>query len=70
MAAISRPLLALIAALALVAAIWLTIPRPGPVAVRHTPLAPVGQIQKARDASALSDATNARLQAAAEQAGR
>jgi hypothetical protein len=70
MAAISRPLLALVVALLLGVAMWLAVPRPGPVAVRHTPLAPTQQIQKAQDASALSDATNARLQAAAEQAGR
>jgi len=70
MAAIPRPLLALVVILLLGAAMWWTIPRPGPVAQRHTPLAPAGQINKAQDASAVSDAANRQLQQRLEEAER
>ena len=67
----SRPLLVLaVVAFALVAA-WLLVgqPQPQPPARSHTPVAPVQKIQQAQDASAMSDAANARLQAAGDQAG-
>jgi len=70
MAAIPRPLLALLVAILLLLAMWWTIPRPGPVAVRDTPLAPTGQIQKADDASAVSDAANQQRQQRLDEAGR
>ncbi len=70
MAAVPRRMFALLAAFVVGAMLWLAVPRPGPVAVRDTPLAPTGQIQKAEDASALSDASNRRLQQRLEDASR
>jgi len=70
MAVIARPLLALLAAIVLLLVMWLTVPRPGPVAVRDTPLAPTGQIHKATDASAVSDEANRQLQQRLDEAAR
>jgi hypothetical protein len=71
MAQASRPLIALVAVTFALVAMWLLVgqPQPHPPAQSHTPFAPIQQIQQARDASAVSDAANARLQAAGAQAG-
>ncbi len=50
--------------------LWLSALRPEPVAVRHTPLAPVKSIPRAEQASSVSDKANAELQAALEAADR
>jgi hypothetical protein len=71
MAQASRSLIvAVVVAFALVAC-WLLIgqPQPQPPARSHTPLAPLQAIPKAQDAAAASDAANAQLQAAGDQAG-
>lgn len=70
MAEFKRPLLILLTGIVLLALLIVAMPRPHPVAVRDTPLAPTQQLRKADDASAISDAANRRLQQAAEQAGR
>ena len=59
-----RPLLILIVGAVLLVGALLLAPRPKPPAVSNTPLAPVQAIQQAKDAAALSDAANARIQAA------
>ncbi|HEX4364118.1 MAG TPA: hypothetical protein VHZ75_06160 [Solirubrobacteraceae bacterium] len=68
MAHYARPFLILAVASVLLVCGLLFMPHPKPPAVSHTPLAPIEAIQKAHDASALSDAANARLQAAGDQA--
>jgi len=68
MAQASRPLIIVVViAFALVAG-WLLIgqPQPQPPARSHTPLAPLQAVPRAQDASAVSDAANARLQAAGD----
>jgi hypothetical protein len=64
MAQLSRPLLLALAATVALVAVWLVALRPKPVPVRYTPLAPIQAIPKAHDASAISDAANAKVQAA------
>jgi hypothetical protein len=65
-----RPLLIVAAATLILIALFVSMPRPHPVAVKNTPLAPISQIEKARQAAAISDAANARLQAASAAAGQ
>ena len=65
MAALSRPLLAILAAAVVSMVLWLVALRPEPVAVRHTPLAPTQAIPQAGQAAAISDEANARREAAA-----
>jgi hypothetical protein len=65
MAQLSRPLLLALAATVALVAVWLVALRPKPVPVRYTPLAPTQAIPKAVQATAISDAANAKLQAAA-----
>jgi hypothetical protein len=64
MAQLSRPLLVALAATVALVAIWLVALRPKPVPVRYTPLAPTQAIPKAKEATAISDAANAKVQAA------
>jgi hypothetical protein len=61
---VSRPLLIALAATVALMAIWLVALRPKPVAVEDTPLAPTKAIPQARQAAAISDAANAKAQAA------
>lgn len=68
MAHVSRPLLIALAATVALMAIWVVGLRPKPVAIEHTPLAPTKVIPRATRASAISDAANAKLQAAAANA--
>jgi hypothetical protein len=68
MAHYARPFLILVVASVLLVGGLLFMPRPKQPAISHTPLAPIQAIQKAQDASTLSDAANARLQAAGDQA--
>lgn len=70
MAEFKRPLLIVLAGMAILVALVIGLPRPHPVAVKDTPLAPISQIQKARQASAISDAANAQLQAASQAASQ
>ena len=70
MAEFKRPLLIVLAATIVLIALLVAMPRPHPVAVKNTPLAPISQIEKARQASAISDAANAQLQAASQAAGQ
>lgn len=56
-------LIALAATIAL-AAVWLVALRPKPPDIADTPAAPVTAVAKAKDAAAVSDAANAKLQAA------
>jgi hypothetical protein len=70
MAEFKRPLLIAVAAAVVLLALIVAMPRPHPVAVRNTPLAPVQAIQKARAVSGLSDRANQQLQAAGDAAGR
>ncbi len=65
-----RPLVILLVGVVMLILLVVAMPRPRPVAVKDTPLAPTTQIQKADDASAVSDAANEQLQQALEQAGR
>jgi hypothetical protein len=59
---VSRPMLIALAATIALAAIWLVALRPKPADVAGTPAAPVTAIAPARDASAASDAANAKVQ--------
>jgi hypothetical protein len=59
---VSRPMLIALAATIALAAIWLVALRPKPTEVAGTPAAPVKAIAPARDASAASDAANAKVQ--------
>ena len=61
---VSRPLLIVLAATVCLMAVWVVALRPKPPAVESTPLAPTQAIPKANQASAISDAANAKLQAA------
>jgi hypothetical protein len=67
---VSRPLLIALAATVALVAIWLVALRPKPVAVESTPLAPTKVIPQANQAVAISDAANAKTQAAAANAGQ
>jgi hypothetical protein len=64
MAHVSRPLMIVLASVVALMALWLVALRPHPVAVENTPLAPTRAIPQAEQAAAISDAANARLQAA------
>ncbi len=64
-----RPLLIAVAAAVVLIALLVAMPRPHAVAVKNTPLAPVQQIDKARQAVSISDAANAQLEAASRAAG-
>ena len=68
MAQVSRPLLIALAATVALVALWLVALRPGPVAVENTPLSSTKVIPQANQGSAVSDAANARLQAASAAA--
>jgi hypothetical protein len=68
MAHVSRPFLVVIAATAVLIATWLVALRPKPVAIENTPLSSTKVIPRANQASAVSDAANAKLQAAAANA--
>jgi hypothetical protein len=70
MAEFKRPLLIVLAATIVLIALLVAMPRPHPVAVKNTPLAPISQIDKARQAVSQSDAANAQLQAASQAAGQ
>lgn len=70
MAEFKRPLLILLVGVVLLILLFVAMPRPRPVVVRDTPFAPMTQIQKATDASAVSDAANQQLQQSLDQAGR
>jgi hypothetical protein len=61
---ISRPLLILMGLAVMLMAVWMVALRPKPVDVKDTPLAPTTQISKAKGAAAVSDAANAKIQAA------
>jgi len=69
MAQASRPLLAVVTVAFVLVTAWLLIgqPEPQPPARSNTPFAPLQAVPRAQDASAASDAANARLQAAGEQ---
>ncbi|MGI8730366.1 MAG: hypothetical protein ACR2LK_10320 [Solirubrobacteraceae bacterium] len=69
MAESKRPLLILLLGVVVMILLVVAMPRPGSVAVRDTPLAPTTQIEKAEDASAVSDAADERLRQSLEQAG-
>lgn len=58
----TRPLLILVIGAVLLVGGLLIAPRPKPPAVSQSPLAPVQAIEQAKDAAALSDAANARIQ--------
>jgi hypothetical protein len=60
---VSRPLLIVLASTIVLAALWLVALRPKAPDVADTPAAPVTAIAKAKDASAASDAANAKVQA-------
>jgi hypothetical protein len=64
MAQLSRPLLIALASTVALVAVWLVALRPKPVPVSATPLAPTLAIPKAEQATATSDAANAKVQAA------
>jgi len=68
MAQASRPLIIVVVIACALVAGWLLIgqPQPQPPARSHTPLAPLQAVPHAQDASAVSDAANARLQAAGD----
>jgi hypothetical protein len=68
MANVSRPLLIVLAATAALLTVWVLALRPKPVAIENTPLSSTKVIPKASEASAVSDAANAKLQAAAAAA--
>ncbi len=68
MAHVSRPLQIALAATVALMVIWVVALRPKPVAVENTPLAPTKAIPQANQASAVSDAANAKLRAAAAAA--
>jgi hypothetical protein len=67
----SRPLLAIVVIAFVLVTVWLLVgqprPQPQPPARSNTPFAPLQAVPRAQDASAASDAANARLQAAGEQ---
>jgi hypothetical protein len=64
MASVSRPLLIALGATVVLLAVWFLALKPKPVTVDSTPLAPTQAIPQAKQASAASDAANAKLQAA------
>jgi hypothetical protein len=68
MAHVSRPMQILLAATVTLLVFWVVALRPKPVAVENTPLAPTKAIPQANQAAAVSDAANAKLQAAATAA--
>ena len=68
MAGASRPLLIVLAATAALVAVWIVALKPKPVAIENTPLSSTRVLSQADQASAISDAANARLQAAAAAA--
>lgn len=68
MAHVSRPLLVVLAATVALMVVWLAALRPKPVAIGSTPLSATQVIPQANQASAVSDAANAKLQAAAAAA--
>jgi hypothetical protein len=61
---VSRPMLIALAAVVVLAGVWLVALRPKPVSVDKTPLAPTKAIPAAKQAGTKSDAANAKLQAA------
>lgn len=61
---VSRPMMIVLAATVALAAIWFVALRPKPVSVDKTPLAPTKAIPAAKQASATSDAANAKIAAA------
>ena len=67
---VSRPLLIALAATVALLAVWLVALRPQPAAVSDTPLAPTQAIPQAQQAAAISDAANAKVQAAAGDAAQ
>ncbi|MEA2186127.1 MAG: hypothetical protein QOK16_1138 [Solirubrobacteraceae bacterium] len=68
MDSVSRPLLIALGGMVVLLAVWLVALKPKPVAVDKTPLAPTQAIPKAKAAAAVSDAANAKLQAATGEA--
>src|SRR5436190_13019661 len=68
MANVSRPLVIALAATVALTALWLVAFRPKPVAIENTPLSSTKVIPQANQASAISNAANAKLQAAAAAA--
>ena len=68
MANVSRPLLIVLAATVALMALWMVALKPKPVAIENTPLSSTKVIPQANQASAVSDAANAKLQAAAAAA--
>jgi hypothetical protein len=70
MAQVSRPMLIVLGLTVALAAVWLVALRPKPVAIQNTPLAPTKAIPAAKQASAASDAANAKAEAAARADGQ
>jgi hypothetical protein len=66
---VSRPVLIALAATIILIGVWFVALRPKPVAIEKTPLAPTKVVPSAKQASAASDAANAKLKAAADGAG-
>jgi hypothetical protein len=58
---VSRPMLVVLAATIVLAALWLVALRPKAPQVADTPAAPVTAVAKAQDAASSSDAANAKL---------
>jgi len=65
MAQVSRPMLIALGLTVALLIVWLVALQPKPVAVENTPLAPTKEIPAAKQASAASDAANAKREAAA-----
>jgi hypothetical protein len=70
MAQVSRPLLIALGLTFALMALWVVALRPKPVPIGDTPLAPTKAIPQAEQAAAISDAANAKLQAASDAAGQ
>ena len=68
MAHVSRPLLIALGATVALMMVWMVALKPKPVAIENTPLSSTKVIPQANQASAVSDAANAKLQAAAAAA--
>ncbi len=61
---VSRPLLIALACTAILGVLWMTALRPKPADIAATPAAPVEAVGQAANAAAISDSSNAALQAA------
>lgn len=66
---VSRPMLVVLAATIVLAALWLVALRPKPPQVADTPAAPVTAVAEAEAAAAASDAANARIASAPDGGG-